>query len=76
MVVKGLEHRGEPMFDGQANSDTVEESLRTLRHDLQNAQQKIHSLRFMIRRLLEKNCTDLTRCKIANALLAEEMRDG
>ena len=63
------------MFDGQANSDTVEESLRTLRHDLVNAHQKIHSLRFMIRRLLEKNCTEITRVHIANALLQEEMRE-
>jgi hypothetical protein len=57
------------------NSGDVEESLRTLRHDLQNAQQKIHCLRFMIRRLLEKGCTDITRVHIANALLQEEMRE-
>jgi hypothetical protein len=63
------------MFDGQVNSGDVEESLRTLRHDLQNAQQKIHCLRFMIRRLLEKGYTDITRVHIANALLQEEMRE-
>jgi hypothetical protein len=60
---------------GINNSNDVEESLRTLRHDLTNAQQKIHCFRFMIRRLLEKNCTDLTRLKIANALLQEEMKE-
>jgi hypothetical protein len=64
------------MFDGgQVNSGDVEESLRTLRHDLVNAQQKIHCLRFMIRRLLERDCADITKLKIANALLQEEMRE-
>jgi hypothetical protein len=64
------------MFDGgQVNSGDVEESLRNLRHDLVNAQQKIHCLRFTIRRLLEKNCTEITRVHIANALLQEEMRE-
>jgi hypothetical protein len=62
-------------MDGPVNSLDLEESLRTLRHDLTNAQQKIRCLRFMVRRLLEKGCTDLTRVHIANALLQEEMRE-
>jgi hypothetical protein len=60
---------------GLNNPDDVEESLRTLRHDLANARQKIRCLRFMVRRLLERDCTDITKLKIANALLSEEMRE-
>jgi hypothetical protein len=62
-------------MDGPVNSLDLEESLRTLRHDLANAQQKIRCLRFMIRRLLERDCTDITKLKIANALLQEELRE-
>jgi hypothetical protein len=62
-------------MDGPVNSLDLEESLRTLRHDLANARQKIKCLRVMVRRLLEKGCTDITRVHIANALLQEEMRE-